>query len=56
MIIIYRFFINLILVISPLIIIFRFFKKKEDPIRFREKLGFFSKKKKKWKTYLVPWC
>ena len=49
MIIIYRFFINLILVISPLIIIFRFFKKKEDPIRFREKLGFFSKKKKSGK-------
>ena len=49
MIIIYRFFINLILVIQPLIIIFRFFKKKEDPIRFREKLGFFSKEKKKGK-------
>ena len=49
MIIIYRFFINLILVISPLIIIFRFFKKKEDPIRFREKLGFFSQEKKSGK-------
>ena len=46
MIIIYRLLINLILIISPLIVIFRFFKKKEDPVRFREKLGFFSKKKK----------
>ena len=49
MIIIYRLLVNLILVVSPLIIIFRFFKKKEDPIRFREKLGFFSKEKKKGK-------
>jgi 3-deoxy-D-manno-octulosonic-acid transferase len=46
MIIIYRLLINLILIISPLIVIFRFFKKKEDPVRFKEKLGFFSKKKK----------
>ena len=55
MIIVYRLLINLILVVSPLIVIFRFFKKKEDPIRFKEKLGFFSKEKKKWKTYLVSW-
>ena len=55
MIIVYRLLINLILIISPIIVIFRFFKKKEDPIRFKEKLGFFSKEKKKWKTYLVPW-
>ncbi len=46
MIIIYRLLINFILVLSPLIIVFRFFKKKEDPIRFKEKLGFFSKEKK----------
>ena len=46
MIIVYRLLINLILVASPLIIIFRFLKKKEDPIRFKEKLGFFSKEKK----------
>ena len=55
MIIIYRLLINLILIISPLIVIFRFFKKKEDPVRFKEKLGFFSKKKKNWKTCLVSW-
>ena len=46
MIIFYRLLINLILIISPLIIIFRLFKKKEDPVRFREKIGFFTKQKK----------
>ncbi len=45
MIVFYRFLINLVLIISPLILIFRFFKKKEDPIRFKEKLGFFTKQK-----------
>ncbi len=49
MIIVYRLLINLIFTISPLILIFRFFKKKEDPIRFKEKLGFFSKEKKNGK-------
>ena len=49
MIIVYRLLINLILVASPLIVIFRFLKKKEDPIRFREKLGFFSGRRKKAK-------
>ncbi len=49
MIIVYRLLINLILIISPIIVIFRFFKKKEDPIRFKEKLGFFSKEKKNGK-------
>ena len=41
----YRFLINLIFLLSPIIFIVRFLKKKEDPVRFREKLGFFSKKK-----------
>ena len=45
MLIIYRFLINLVLLISPLILIIRFFKKKEDPIRFKEKIGFFKKQK-----------
>jgi len=40
----YRILINLILIISPLIILYRLFKGKEDFKRFNEKLGFFSKK------------
>ena len=43
MIFVYRIFIYLILILSPLIILIRLFKKKEDFIRFREKLGFFTK-------------
>ncbi len=46
MLIVYRFLINLIFIFSPIIFIIRFFKKKEDPVRFVEKLGFFSKKKR----------
>ena len=49
MILIYRVLINLIFIISPLVIIFRLIKKKEDPKRFKEKLCFFSKTKKKGK-------
>ena len=45
-IILYRILINSILLISPIIILFRLFKGKEDFKRFKEKLGFFSKKKK----------
>ena len=44
-IILYRILINSILLISPIIILFRLFKGKEDFKRFKEKLGFFSKKK-----------
>ena len=47
MIIIYRFLINLVFFLSPLILFYRFVKKKEDPIRFKEKFGFFKKKKEK---------
>jgi 3-deoxy-D-manno-octulosonic-acid transferase len=47
MIVIYRVLINLIFIISPLIIIFRLIKKKEDPKRFKEKLCYFSKIKRK---------
>ena len=46
MLIVYRFLINLVLIISPLIFLLRFLKKKEDPIKFKEKIGFFNKKKK----------
>ena len=49
MIYIYRFLINIILLISPIIILFRLLKKKEDVIRFKEKFSFYSKKRKKGK-------
>ena len=42
---IYKILINLIFFFSPLIIIFRIFKGKEDTFRFKEKIGFFSKKR-----------
>ena len=45
MFIIYRFLINLILILSPFIIILRLIKKKEDKKRFKEKFCFFSKKR-----------
>ena len=45
MLIIYRVLINLIFILSPLIILFRLIKKKEDSKRFIEKIGFFFKKK-----------
>ncbi len=44
---IYKILINLIFFFSPLIIIFRIFKGKEDKLRFKEKIGFFSKKRDK---------
>ena len=46
MLFVYRILINLVLIVSPVILIIRLIKKKEDPLRFKEKLGFFSKKKK----------
>jgi 3-deoxy-D-manno-octulosonic-acid transferase len=49
MVFIYRIFINLILILSPLIILVRLLKKKEDFIRFKEKLGFFKKNRSKRK-------
>jgi len=49
MLFIYRLLINTILFFSPIILILRLMKKKEDPNRFKEKLGFFSKKKKSGK-------
>ena len=45
----YRILTNLILFISPVIILIRLLQKKEDPLRFREKFGFYSKKKIKGK-------
>ena len=49
MIFIYRILINLILILSPLIILLRLLKKKEDFIRFKEKLSFFTKSRSKGK-------
>ena len=49
MFIIYRLLTNLILILSPLIIIFRLIKKKEDKKRFKEKFCLFSKKRGKGK-------
>ncbi len=46
MLFIYRIAINIILLISPLIIIYRIIKKKEDPKRFFEKIGRVNYEKK----------
>ena len=49
MLIVYRIFINLTLILSPIILILRLLKKKEDPKRFIEKFCFISKKRDKGK-------
>ena len=49
MILFYRFFINLVFILSPIIILIRLLKKKENPKRFIEKLGFFTKHRSKGK-------
>ena len=46
---IYRILTNLILIFSPIIILIRLLKNKEHPKRFKEKLGFYTKKKSKGK-------
>ena len=46
---IYKILINLVFFFSPIIVIFRIFKGKEDILRFKEKIGFFSKKRNKGK-------
>ena len=45
----YRVIINIIFFFSPFIIFYRIIKGKENPKRFHEKLGFFSKKRNKGK-------
>ena len=45
MLFLYRIIINFIYLLSPIIIIVRLLKKKEHLTRFREKIGFFPKKK-----------
>ena len=49
MLIFYRLLTGLILVLSPIILIIRLIKKKEDFNRFKEKFCFFSEKKIKGK-------
>ena len=49
MLFIYRVLANLILLFSPVIILIRLLKKKEHPIRFKEKLGTHTKKRVKGK-------
>ena len=46
MLIIYRILINIAYFLSPLIIILRLIRNKEDPKRYKEKFCFFTKKKK----------
>ena len=41
----YRTLINLVLIFSPIIILVRLLKRKEHPVRFIEKFGYFSKNK-----------
>ena len=45
MLYIYRILINIVVLISPIIILFRLLKKKEDPKRFLEKYGISPKGK-----------
>ena len=49
MFLLYQILIKIALLISPIIIIYRIFKNKEDKKRFIEKFGFSSKKRKKGK-------
>ena len=49
MLLIYRGLINIIFILSPLIFLFRLYKKKENFKSYLQKLGFFSKKKNKGK-------
>ena len=46
---IYRFIINIIFILSPIVILIRVFQNKEDIKRFKEKLCLFTKKKSKKK-------
>ena len=42
---VYQLITSFIILFSPIIILIRVFKKKEDKIRFKEKFCFFSKKR-----------
>ena len=47
MLYVYRLIINLIILLLPIILIYRLIKRKENFFRFKEKIGFFSHSKKK---------
>ena len=47
MFIIYNFFLIVLLLLSPIVILIRIFLGKEDKKRFKEKFGFYSKNLKK---------
>ena len=49
MLIVYRILISFVLILSPIILIIRLLKKKEDLSRFKEKFCFFSEKRKNGK-------
>ena len=49
MLFLYRFLINIIFLLSPIIILFRLFKKKENLYKFKKKFCFFSEKRIKGK-------
>ena len=53
MIYIYRLFINLVFILSPIIILIRLLKKKEDPKRIKEKFCKFTKERKKGKLIWI---
>ena len=53
---IYRFISNIFLLLSPLIIIFRIVNGKEDPIRFKERYGYSSLKRRKGKLIWFHCC
>ncbi len=53
MLFIYRILINLIFLISPIIIIIRLLKKKEDFYRFKEKFCFFTKNRREGKVIWI---
>ena len=41
----YQIIVSIVILFSPIIILIRIFKKKEHPVRFKEKFCFFSKKR-----------
>ena len=47
--IIYSFLVYIVIILSPLIIIYRIFKKKENPVRFFEKFSFNKRKRRQGK-------
>ena len=53
MLVIYRILINFIFFVSPIIIIFRLIKKKEDFYRFKEKFCHFTKKRRNGKVIWI---